>query len=286
MKFADKPLKTFGNTILEFAIPSQLSFKTALVFRMVRELSASGCVPEAGDPTVELVFDEAITNAMVHGNRLDGSKKVRVALFADQQRWGAIVRDEGEGFGPEDVPKADDLDSLLAESGRGIMLMDSHADELTYNPKGNAVLIAMARRVEAEQPEAAPAVDSSVLAETVAEGSTRTTYQDGVVIVTILEERLSEDNLEMVRGPLDEAADACQAVVVDMHRLIYISSRVIGTLVAVYKHLRARQGLLVLSGMQPTVEDILRSVNLDRLLTIAPDRASAVELAIEHLDKL
>ena len=60
----------------------------------------------------------------------------------------------------------------------------------------------------------------------------------------------------------------------------------IGTLVAVYKHLRARQGLLVLAGMQPAVEDILRSVNLDKLLTIAPDRASAVDLALEHLEEL
>ena len=74
MEFTDKPIEPFGKILLEMAVPTQLSFKTPLVYRMVKELKDAQCLPWTGSHRAELCFDEAVTNAMTHGNGLDPSK--------------------------------------------------------------------------------------------------------------------------------------------------------------------------------------------------------------------
>jgi hypothetical protein len=54
MQFIDKPLEPFGETLLSLAIPNQLSLKTPLVFRMVKELSVRGCLDSATAQQAEL----------------------------------------------------------------------------------------------------------------------------------------------------------------------------------------------------------------------------------------
>jgi serine/threonine-protein kinase RsbW len=270
--------------ILEMAIPSQLSLKTPLVFRMVNELVAHECLPPTGSPLAELAIDEALTNAMIHGNGLAAAKKVHVWLFADEERWGAIVEDEGSGFGPEDLPRIGDLEDILREQGRGVMLIDGYVDDLVYNAKGNRVMLIRRRQSEPEEAAAEPVAAAADAEEQLLGAEPfSVTREDDVAIVDIFDRRLSHDNLGQARTVLAEATESSHAVVLDMRRVGYISSPGIGLLASVCKRLGKKNGFLILAGVQPVVRDILSSMQLQKLLTFADDRAQAVSLAKQRL---
>jgi len=280
MEFTDKALEPFGEVLLAMNIPSDPSLKTPAVFRVMGELTAHGCLPATGSPRAEIVIDEALTNAMLHGNRLERSKKVHLWLFADEARWGLIVEDEGPGFGPEDVPDPGDLEAMLSDSGRGIRLIDSYVDELLYGAGGKRLMLVRHRQTEPDEAEVeAAAPTPSDEAAPPQAGPVRMTREEDVSVVEVLYDRLSDENVEEVRAALIDAARDARALVVDMHRVRYMSSRVIGVLVALDKDLRKRNGLLVLARPVALVRDIFAAVNLDRLFTFAADLDEARALA-------
>ena len=283
MEFSDEGMEPFGEELLQIAIPTDLSLKAPLVFRMIKLLVTHGCLPPGGSPRAELVLDEALANAMVHGNRLQRWKKVRVRLFANQARWGAIVEDEGDGFSLQDLPRPEDLEAMLSEAGRGIMLMNSYVDRLQYSARGNRVMLVRHRQAEPEAAEvAAPVVEEPPPPEA---GVVWVRQEGDVTVAELLCERLTEQPLEEARGILTEAARTGRALVLDMHRVRYVSSRAVGLLVALHKLLSERGGILVLAALQDFVAGVLGAVNLDRLLRICPDREQAVARAKQHLEE-
>jgi serine/threonine-protein kinase RsbW len=90
---------------------------------------------------VRLALEEAIVNAMKHGNRLDANKLVRVACKMTPEHFWAEVADEGCGFDPADVPDPTDPARLDAPNGRGIMLMRNYMNRVEYNERGNIVVM-------------------------------------------------------------------------------------------------------------------------------------------------
>jgi len=284
MRFAEKPLTPFGTIILEMSVPNQLSFKTPLVFRMINELIDRGHLPATGSPRAELVLDEALTNAMVHGNKLDPDRMVLIRVFGEKERWGVIVVDEGDGFTEADVPRADDPDAIFRETGRGIMLMDDYLDELIYGPKGNSVMLVRHSQTRPDDVEAEAFLAAADAEEAPKGAGPVGTMKDGqVTVVEIFDQRVSDDNLHPIREAMMAAADAAPGLVIDMHRAIYISSSVIGALMAVFRHLRGKKGHLCLADVQPSVKDILKSVALDRILQFADDRDQAVAVLKEKI---
>ena len=88
---------------------------------------------------VKLSLEEALMNAIRHGNRLDSTKRVYVEFSVDDARAMLRVEDEGEGFVPRDVPDPTKDENLEATSGRGIALMRAYMDRVDYSERGNAV---------------------------------------------------------------------------------------------------------------------------------------------------
>ena len=280
MQFIDKPLEPFGETLLDLTLPTQISLKTALVFRMVRELSARKCLPAAGDPRAELCFDEAITNAMVHGNKLDAGRKVRVILCADGERWGAIVEDQGDGFKPSDIPNPDDLESALRESGRGILLMDGYLDELLYSSKGNRVLMIRRRQSHPDETEAQP--DETEAQPTVqpaapvdaAAGPVSVLREGEVDVIQVNASRMDEGTT----AALDDAIQSTTSplILLDLSGVTYISSIGIRGVVRLLKVVGGRKGRLVVTGLQPPVRNTLNSVKMMTMFAAFPDREAGL----------
>ena len=50
-----------------------------------------------------------------------------------------VVKDEGPGFDPTILPDPTNAENLLNVSGRGITLMRTFMDEVTFNDRGNEV---------------------------------------------------------------------------------------------------------------------------------------------------
>ena len=272
MRFSDEPLEPFGEKILDISIPSDLTFKTPLVFRVCKELVGRGYLAQSDTTRAEFCFEEALTNAMLHGNKLDYGKKVRLTLFADGERWGVIVADQGVGFGPEKLPKSDEPDFLFKEKGRGILLMDDYLDELVYSRKGNSMLMVRRREAAPAQAEPATASEEDDWESTEPVASWR---QEGIAFVEILARRIGDDNLPAIGACLRASAEETGLVVVDMARVEYLSSAVLGVFVAVANVARLRQGDCRLAAVQPAVMRILKTVNLHKLFKFSPDRETA-----------
>ncbi len=88
---------------------------------------------------LRLSLEEALTNAIRHGNGRDPQKKVQIRYSTQPDQVEIFIADEGKGFDPSAVPDPTLEDKLECPSGRGIMLMRAYMDLLEYNARGNEV---------------------------------------------------------------------------------------------------------------------------------------------------
>lgn len=98
---------------------------------------------------IRLAIEEALVNAIKHGNRMDPNKTVRVACRVCHQRIWIEVEDQGEGFKPEEVPDPTADENLERPCGRGIMLMRAFMTSIEYNDAGNRVVLVKHRTTDA-----------------------------------------------------------------------------------------------------------------------------------------
>ena len=75
---------------------------------------------------------EAVNNGILHGNKSNPLKMVHVTCILRKNELVFRVRDEGKGFKPESVPDPLEEKNLLKTSGRGIFLMRSLADKVSF----------------------------------------------------------------------------------------------------------------------------------------------------------
>jgi serine/threonine-protein kinase RsbW len=94
---------------------------------------------------VHLAVEEALVNAIKHGNRHDPGKNVRFACRVSDERVQVEIADEGPGFNPRAVPDCTMDENLEVPSGRGLMLMRSFMSRVEYNDKGNCVVMEKVR---------------------------------------------------------------------------------------------------------------------------------------------
>jgi serine/threonine-protein kinase RsbW len=97
--------------------------------------------------SVRLALEEAIVNAIKHGNGMDPDKVVRIGCWAGQDKIRIVIEDQGEGFVPAEVPDPTDLENLEKPCGRGIMLMKAFMSLVEYSPSGNRVTLEKLREV-------------------------------------------------------------------------------------------------------------------------------------------
>lgn len=91
---------------------------------------------------IDMAVREAVTNAVLHGNKKDESKQVIVTITTSPGALEITVRDEGAGFNPESVPDPTDPQNLLKASGRGILFMRTFMDEVEWehHPAGGTIV--------------------------------------------------------------------------------------------------------------------------------------------------
>ena len=92
---------------------------------------------------VRLALEEALVNAIKHGNNMDKTKKVIVTYAIDDKECRISIEDEGSGFDPKDIPDPTAEENLERPHGRGVMLIRAYMDEVSYNEKGNRITMRM-----------------------------------------------------------------------------------------------------------------------------------------------
>ena len=121
-----------------FELPGDLRYIRKTSNKIVRSLKRSS-VDESTLFDIKLCVEEALRNAMVHGNRSDKGLVVKVSYRIDKDRFEAVVEDEGSGFDPEKVPDPTVEENMLKYGGRGVYLIKRLMDEVEYNDRGNRV---------------------------------------------------------------------------------------------------------------------------------------------------
>ncbi|MBX3411283.1 MAG: ATP-binding protein [Pirellulales bacterium] len=124
----------------ERTIPSEHGAGHQLLQEVLGQLTTHGW-SEREVFGVHLALEEAVVNAIKHGNCLDCHKQVQVRCKISSERIYVEVQDEGTGFNPDAVPDCTDEEFIDRPCGRGIMLMRSFMSRVEYNESGNVVVL-------------------------------------------------------------------------------------------------------------------------------------------------
>lgn len=122
----------------EIRLPSERGASRMIMEELLDQLGSHGW-PSSDVFGIHLAVEEAITNAIVHGNKLDHAKTVHVACHVTPDFVQIAVTDQGPGFDPTSIPDCTLEERLDVPNGRGVMLMRSFMTRLEYNAKGNRV---------------------------------------------------------------------------------------------------------------------------------------------------
>ncbi len=154
-----------------FELGNDHSLMEALVAYLQDGVVQMGLCDAAECTRIGIALEEALVNAMHHGN-LEVSSELRgeddekyYGLVATRQQQSPykdrrifveanlsrdeavfVVRDEGPGFDLATLPDTDDPASLERVGGRGVLLMRAFMDEVTFSEQGNAVMLVKRRK--------------------------------------------------------------------------------------------------------------------------------------------
>ena len=132
------------NQAFEVCIPSDTVEGQAVQERIVKMLEDLD-FPTRDVFGVRLALEEALVNAIKHGNRMDPSRQVRIGWVINSETVRIEIEDEGHGFRPSDIPDPTAEENLEKPSGRGIMLMRAFMTDVSFNERGNRVTLVKRR---------------------------------------------------------------------------------------------------------------------------------------------
>ena len=124
----------------ELHIPSSTTEGQKVQERIISRLEEIG-FPARGIFGVRLALEEALVNAIKHGNGLDPNKEVLVICQISHDKVRVVIEDQGSGFRLADVPDPTEDENLEKPGGRGIMLMRAFLSVVEYNERGNRVVL-------------------------------------------------------------------------------------------------------------------------------------------------
>ena len=120
-------------------LPSRVDMVSPFVDELMRYI-AKFRAKDGSELEIEMAAQEALANAIVHGNQVDPEKRVYLTCgCALDGEVNLTVRDEGQGFKPDCVADPNAPENQLRISGRGIHLMKTFMDEVSFEQGGSVV---------------------------------------------------------------------------------------------------------------------------------------------------
>ncbi|MCC9600818.1 response regulator [Stieleria sp. JC731] len=164
-----KLISTLKKNVFEFEIENDAELISPMVGLLMQVVAGMDLISGADMNRLGVAIEHALVNAMFRGNLQLGpsvtpahhaiiyedattdlierrksespykDRKIFVHASASINEIRIVIRDEGPGFNIEKVPTTVSADLFSAESGQGLVLMKSFADELMFNDIGNEV---------------------------------------------------------------------------------------------------------------------------------------------------
>lgn len=115
--------------------PNNISEVEGYLQELMRELD----INNNRYPDILISLTEAVNNAIIHGNKKDERKTVRIACKSNENGVAFRVSDEGCGFDHNAIPDPTSPEKIECCGGRGVLIMNALADELCYRDNGRTV---------------------------------------------------------------------------------------------------------------------------------------------------
>jgi serine/threonine-protein kinase RsbW len=114
-----------------------------------RSAQLAGLSDEERD-SLAIAVTEVGNNAIIHGNKRDPDKQVHLHITVNEGEIRVVIRDEGPGFNPDTLSNPLDPENLLRESGRGVFIVRSLMDEVSFDfSKGGTEITLIKRKKSA-----------------------------------------------------------------------------------------------------------------------------------------
>lgn len=124
--------------VIHLDLPSSTHF-VYVIDSIISEIVSDMGFDKETSEQINLAVIEAAVNAFKHGNNEDSSKRTRFEFILGREELTVVVEDQGTGFNRESVADPLDPSNLLKSSGRGIFLMETCMDSVTYEGSGRIV---------------------------------------------------------------------------------------------------------------------------------------------------
>lgn len=132
-------------TVVALRVPSDVACVEEAVELVARHCLANAASWQRLRFRLQVVLAEALTNAILRGNRENRAKwvDIRAELHADTIE--VSVSDEGPGFDPSSVPEPTGPEHLGEAGGRGLYLIRKLVDAVHFNEQGNSICMTLRR---------------------------------------------------------------------------------------------------------------------------------------------
>ena len=120
---------------------SSTTANIAIVENLVDELCETHSIKEDFYGNILIALTEAVNNAIVHGNKLDEDKQVRLAVSHSGEVLKFTIQDEGPGFDYDNLPDPTAPENIEKPNGRGVFLMKNLADRCEFLEDGTIVAL-------------------------------------------------------------------------------------------------------------------------------------------------
>jgi serine/threonine-protein kinase RsbW len=120
----------------------------AVVLRLTDFLEKEGYIEAKRKTALKLCLDEALKNAMLHGNEGNADLRVTLKVHRGRDEFWIVIGDQGKGFDLDSVPDPVGDFGVWQESGRGIHLMQHYTKAIQYWNGGSTLAMCFAHAVE------------------------------------------------------------------------------------------------------------------------------------------
>ncbi|MFT7638581.1 MAG: anti-sigma regulatory factor (Ser/Thr protein kinase), partial [Pirellulaceae bacterium] len=170
----ERLLECMNSSQCHFVIENDRVLIPTVLGRLQSSLRLFDICDESDRLRVRMALDEAVANALYHGNlqissdlkeddftefyaladqrriqRPYSDRKIYITEQLSREQAIFTIRDEGAGFDVSSIPDPTDPENLMKASGRGIVIMNAFMDEVFYNEAGNEVTL-IKHRAETE----------------------------------------------------------------------------------------------------------------------------------------
>lgn len=128
---------------LELEFPSSVSFVREAVAEVVEACERLAFSGSRATLNLRVAVGEALSNAILYGNREDPEKLVRVYAVLRPGSAEVTITDEGPGFDPQVILDPTRPENRERSHGRGLFLLRSLTDEVRFNDRGNSITLTL-----------------------------------------------------------------------------------------------------------------------------------------------